>query len=303
ISSEAPCRKRGKVMTKERNITQQTITLPGGTKIAYYAGGPEDGEIIVLLHGGGTDHAMLSWQDTFPALVEASYRVIAPDHPGYGNSPPADYPATVDNMVQYVGQFIDALDLQQVTLIGISMGGAMSIGTTLAHPEKVKKLVLIGTYGIQAKAPFHRLSYLFVRLPWMNNLMWATMRAYRPAVRYTVKNIVRNPESQTQELMDDVFQTMKNQTSQRVFAEFQKDEVRWNGMKTNYVDRLHEIKQPVLVVHGSHDVGVPLEAAKQAVTHLPNVRFEIFDEAGHWTQRDYPQKFNALLLEFLTAAS
>jgi pimeloyl-ACP methyl ester carboxylesterase len=98
-----------------------------------------------------------------------------------------------------------------------------------------------------------------------------------------------------------VFEAMQNPNSQRAFGQFQRDEVQWNGMKTNYIERLSEIDVPVLIVHGSHDIGVPLEYARRAATRFKNARLEIFENAGHWTQRDDPDRFNQLMLEFLKA--
>jgi pimeloyl-ACP methyl ester carboxylesterase len=70
-------------------------------------------------------------------------------------------------------------------------------------------------------------------------------------------------------------------------------------VKSNYTSRLSEIQIPVLVVHGAKDIGVPLNYARRAADILPNSRLEVIEGAGHWTQRDYPQLFNRLLLEFL----
>jgi len=136
------------------------VTLSDGTLTNYYSGGPETGQPVVLLHGGGTDHAMLSWRDTLPALINAGYRVYAPDYPGYGNSPPeSNKKFTTDNLIYYLEGLIDVLSLKQVILIGISMGGSLALGYTLKNPKQVKHLVLIGSYGLQDKAPSHQLSY------------------------------------------------------------------------------------------------------------------------------------------------
>jgi pimeloyl-ACP methyl ester carboxylesterase len=53
------------------------------------------------------------------------------------------------------------------------------------------------------------------------------------------------------------------------------------------------------MVHGSHDIGVPLKYARRAAARLENASLEVFEDAGHWTQRDYPERFNRLMLEFL----
>ena len=67
----------------------------------------------------------------------------------------------------------------------------------------------------------------------------------------------------------------------------------------NFTEQLVRLEIPTLIVHGDKDIGVPLAAARRAASRLPNARLVTFEDAGHWTQRDYPERFNALLLGFL----
>ncbi len=286
-------------MTIEGRLAQDTVHLPDDTQISYFVGGVETGDPVILLHGGGTDHALLSWRDTIPALLDAGYRVYAPSYPGYGNSPAANKPSTMDNLIRYLTALLDMWNIDRATLVGVSMGGAMALGYALAQLRRVNGLVLVGTYGIQDQAPFHRLSYLLVNLPWLINFSWALARGSRWSARYSLRSIIRNPASLTDELIDEVYAAMQNRSSQRAFAEWQRDEILPAGIKTNYMERLHEINVPVLLVHGSADVLVPLKYAQQAAPRFQNARLEVIDNAGHWTQRDYPDRFNDLLLTFL----
>ncbi len=286
-------------MHHSNSLKKHTGTLPDGTQITYYEGGAEPGMPVVLLHGGGTDHAMLSWRDTIPALLEAGYRIYAPDYPGYGESPPASQLATLDNLLGWIEALMDIWGLDSAALTGVSMGGALAIGYTLAHQQRVRCMVLVGSYGIQDRAPSHRLSYFLVRMPWLMDAMWGLARGSRWAASYSLKSILRNPQSRTEALVDEVFAAMQIPSSQRAFGQFQRDEILWDGMKTNYMQRLPEIQVPVLLVHGSNDIGVPLKYARQAAARFPNARLEVIQDAGHWTQRDFPQQFNRLVLEFL----
>lgn len=278
------------------------VTLPDGTRINYYSGGPENGRPVVLLHGGGTDHAMLSWRDTLPALINADCRVYAPDCPGYGNSPPdSNKKSTTENQINYLEGLIEVWGLKQADLIGISMGGSLALGYALKNPKQIKRLVLIGSYGLQDKAPSHHLSYLCLKMPWLNDLMWLMTRNLRLAAKYGVNYIIRNPQSRTESLVDEVIEAMRNENSQKAFSQWQQDEVRWDHLKTNYTSRLSEIKVPVLLVHGTHDFLVPIKYAKRAAPLFKNARLEVFNNAGHWTHRDYPEQFNEMLIEFLEA--
>lgn len=280
-------------------LEQVVFTLPEGAQVSTYVGGPEQGAPVVLLHGGGTDNALLSWQDTMPALMQAGYRVYAPSFPGYGESPPHELSTTTDGLIRSLEALMDIWQLETAALVGLSMGGGLAIGYTLANQECVDRLVLVGPYGIQDRVPFHFLSYLYVRLPWVLDAAWAMMRRSRSTTRYMLNSLIRNPESRTETLVDQVMEAIQNPHSQRTFAQWQRDEMGPSRVKTNYTGQLHEIAVPVLLVHGSHDAGVPLAYAERAVSRFPNARLEVFENAGHWTQRDYPERFNRLLLEFL----
>ncbi len=280
-------------------VDRYTATLPSGIVFSYYVGGNAKAKAVMLLHGGGTDHALLSWKDTLPELVRAGYRVYAPDHPGYGLSPLPDWPVTLEHLLNYLQEFVKVLGLERLTLCGISMGGALALGYTLRCPKRVEKLMLVGSYGLQARAPDHTLSYLLVRLPGASAVNSLFLGSIRWLLKESLKQIIHNPTFLTVELIEEVSEALKNRDSQTAFNQWQRSEMRWEGTRTNYTVSLPQITQPVLIVHGSRDIGVPLAAAKRAATLLPHACLEVFDGAGHWTQRDEPEWFNQLLLAFL----
>lgn len=286
-------------MSDEPLIEKQTALLKDGQQVEYYVGGDETGRPVVLLHGGGTDHAMLSWREAVPALLRSGFKVYAPNYPGYGGSPLGSQPATVENITGWVEELMDLWGVPRAALIGISMGGAVGIGYTLRHPKRVERLVIIGSYGIQDEAPFHRLSYFLVRMPRLMNAIWAATRGSRWAARYSLKSILHNPQARTEAIAEEVYEAMQNLESQKAFGQMQRDEILWKGLKTNFSERLCEIAIPVLIIHGEKDAGVPVRYAERAAALLPNARLKVIGKAGHWTQRDYPGEFNRLVLDFL----
>ena len=278
---------------------RKALRIDSRTLISYYIGGDRKGKPVVLLHGGGTDHALLSWRETIPALIGAGYYVLAPDHPGYGHSPLPDYPVTMDNLTTYFARFIEQLGLERPSLVGVSMGGAVAISYALRASQNVSRLVLVGSYGFQDTSPWHTLSYFLVRTPGLTAASNRWIQTNRWLLKQTVKQIVRNPKSLTPELLNEVKEALNNRASQKAFGQFQKDEIQRRHNRTNFTEQLVELEIPTLIVHGDKDIGVPLAAARRAASMLPNARLVTFEDAGHWTQRDYPDRFNALLLEFL----
>ncbi len=118
-----------------------------GHRLHYYVTGPDAGTPVVLVHGlGGRCE---DWRNLAPFLVRAGHRVYMPDLPGYGRSEkPADFSYSISDEAQAVAGFMDALGLKQVELGGWSMGGWIAQDLTVSHPERVTRLVLFDSAGL-----------------------------------------------------------------------------------------------------------------------------------------------------------
>lgn len=268
-----------------------------GLRIHYLRAG-EAGPPVLLLHGGGTDSAVLSWKLTIEPLSE-HFRVFAPDWPGYGES---DRPAIRYNMdfyLRFLGELMTALNIPAASLAGVSMGGGIALGFALGSPARVHKLVLVDSYGLQPLAPFHKLSYPFVHLPWVNELTWEVFKYSRALARLSLQNLFYRPEAISEELVDEVFAELRKPRAGRAFISFQRDELKWRGLRTVYMDRLHELSVPTLIIHGEKDGLVPVEYARQAHERIPGSRLYVIPECGHWPQREKPAEFHRVLLDFL----
>lgn len=274
-------------------------TLRDGTQISYLVGGPEGAETVVLLHGGGTDHALLSWGETLLVLRASGYRVLAPDLPGYGESPPAGWPSTRPNLSRAVAEWVGDLKLRPAVLVGISMGGSLALAQALNDPASARALVLVGSYGLAKWSPYHRLAVNLARLPQGTNSANRWLARSPLLVRLLLLSFIYNRAAITPELVREVQQALTNPNNARAFAEFQRHEIQPAGLCTNFQSRLHELRLPVLIVHGSRDVGVPVQAAREATAKVAGAELKVFEGAGHWTQRDQAARFHHELLKFL----
>ena len=268
----------------------------GKIKTHYLEAGVGD-QVIVLLHGGGLDYAQLSWELLMPELASKA-RVIASDFPGYGQSDKPDVTFDLAFYGEFFSQFMDALEISKADLVGISMGGGISLGYVLSYPQRVNKLVLVDSYGLQRKTPFHQLSYLFVNIPGVRALTYWSIKS-RPMIRYSLKMILKRPGSVTDELVEKVYQQLLIPGVTRAFSDFQNAELTWDGLKTVYMDRLGEIKAKTLIIHGEKDTLVPLEASREAHALIRGSEMKIMEGCGHWPQRDNPEEFNRLVRAFL----
>jgi len=282
-----------------RGDIQDAFVSLNGLRLHWYGAGEKSGSPVVLLHGGGVDSAWLSWKLTLPALAKA-HLTIAPEMPGYGQSDrPANFTHTVDAYVEVVRQLMDALDIKQASLSGVSLGGAIAIGFALAHPQRVNKLVPVASYGLQHTAPAHFWSYLFVRLPGITRATYALLRRNPHWARATLRSIFADPNAITDDLAGDVFAEIQRPDAGAAFEQFQKQEVLPGCMRTIYIDRLSEIAAPTLFVHGERDRLVPVDCAREAQQRTPNAQLHVMPNCGHWPQRERPEEFNSVLTGFL----
>ena len=267
----------------------------------------------MLLHGGGLDSAELSWELLIPELAKKA-RVIALDWPGYGQSDKPNVLSggrssiNIDYYLSFFPKFLNTLGIIKSDLVGVSMGGAIGLGFALDHPQRVGRLVLVDSYGLQRKAPFHQLSYLFVQIPGMRALTYWSLRN-RSLVRYSFrrsiseKMILKRPDSVTEDLVDKVYQQLLIPGGTKAFSDFQNADLTWKGLKTNFLNRLPQLKAKTLVIHGSKDTLVALSASREAHQLIPDSQMVVMEGCGHWPQRDHPEEFNRLVGQFLQIQS
>ncbi len=262
----------------------------------------ERGPAVMLLHGGGIDSAMLSWEEVIPTLAQ-NHRVFAADWPGFGESQIPDVPCSMEYYVGFQAALMDVLGLEKASLVGISMGGGVALGFTLQNPQRVEKLVLVSSYGLQPAVPMHRLSYLYLRLPLLNDLAWALVRSSRGMVRASLRTIFHNPKAISEGLVEKAYAASRQPGAGRAWNMVQKSEMQWKGTRTCYMDRLAEIHHPTLIVHGAQDRLAPVEFARQAHRLIWGSELFIMEGCGHWPQREKPAEFSQVVGEFLRRES
>ena len=268
-----------------------------GLRIRYLRAGSA-GPPLLMLHGGGTDSALLSWGSAIGPLSQHN-QVYAPDWPGYGESQRPNVRYSLAYYIKFLEDLMPALNLERANLVGVSMGGGVALGFTLDSPRMVDKLVLVDSYGLASTAPSHRLSYLFIKTPLINELTWMVLGRSRVAAKAALQNIFHNPDAVSEALVDEVVAELRKPGAGKSFISFQKNEVGWRGLRTVFTDRLDEITAPTLIIHGAEDRLVPLEAARQAHRRIPNSQLHVMEGCGHWPQREQPETFNRIVSSFL----
>ncbi|QBD74998.1 alpha/beta hydrolase [Ktedonosporobacter rubrisoli] len=256
------------------------------------------GSPVLMLHGGGLDSAVLSWGEVLGPLA-AQHRIFALDLPGYGQSSRPDLSYTLEFYVRIVTQLLDMLQLEKVSLVGLSLGGSIALALTLAAPERVEKLVLVDTYGIQDKVAAYRLSYVYVHLPFLDKLSYWLIGRSRALIRWSLlANLIYDPARLSADLVEQVYQVAREPGAGKAFSSLQRGELGWSGLRSNFTTRLHEIAALTLLIHGAQDQAVPLACAKRAQMLISGAELAIMQECRHWPQREKPAEFVHIVESF-----
>lgn len=273
----------------------RSVRVPSG-KATFLEAGLQNAQTVLLLHGGGLDCASLSWRFMIPALAP-SYRVIAPNWPGYAGTAAFGRPYTISDIGQWLMTLLDHLEVEQASMVGVSMGGGASLWSALHHPERVQAIIPVGTYGIANRAPHHRLSYVLTKLP-LNAISYAAMRRYPSMLRRALAAIFAHPDRITDEIVGEVQDLLGSAGNGAPFTHFQRGEMTLARLRTSFGQELSRVACPTMFIHGKQDSLVPLKAVEMAVGSMKNASLEVMD-AGHWPMREDPEKFNELVLAFL----
>ena len=265
----------------------------------YHAGiARADTPPLLLLHGGGLDSALLSWGPQLAPLA-ATREVFAPDLPGYGASDTPDVSYTLDWYITALAALLDALGLRHVDLCGLSLGGGIALGFALAHPTRVRKLVLISSYGLDAAIPGGVAGALFTRLPGVNALSWRAVARFPAAARVALRALPVNEEAITDALVAATGAAARRPQAAVAWTRLQHAETGWRRLHTDYRDQLPALVVSTLLLHGADDRLVPPTQGVEAHARIPGSRAEVFPHCGHWVPRDQPERCCTVLTGFL----
>jgi pimeloyl-ACP methyl ester carboxylesterase len=266
----------------------------GSINTRYWNAG-DQGDSVVLLHGGGSSIEV--WAHNIQVLAQ-HYRVFAFDMVGTGltDKPSASY--TLDYQLQFLQSFLDTFGIQKVSLIGNSMGGSIALKFALKSPEKVQKLGLISSFGLGREHCFS--DRLLAAFPGVANLIPIS----RSGTRIVLKSCVYNPKVIPEEWVEHNFKRVCLPGQKEALISLLTSNIDLWGVRREVFDpivlQLDHIKAPTLIVWGKQDSITPIAHAYVASQKIPNSSLHIFEQCGHWAQVEHPEKFNRLVLEFLS---
>lgn len=255
-----------------------------GQKINYLEAGA--GPTVVLLHGLGGDST--NWMFTLPVLAK-SFHVFAPDQIGFGKSDKPMIGYRVGTLVDFLDGFYRKVGITKATLVGNSLGGWTAMAFTLAHPDKVDRMVLVDSAG-------YSLGHGGGPKPGRE-----TLQALNPSTlagtKVLLAAIFANKAMITDALAETFFTEHLRKGDGYTIDQFIDSILR----DEDVVDgKLGAIKVPTLVVWGREDLLVPLPLGNMLAADIAGSQSVILDRCGHVPQMECAAPFNAALMKFLS---
>jgi pimeloyl-ACP methyl ester carboxylesterase len=230
------------------------------------------GRVLLLLHG--LFGALSNWEGVVNRFSK-NFRVVIPMLPIY-EMPIKE--AGLEGLRKFTEDFVAFKNLNDLIIMGNSLGGHVALLYTLNNEDKVKKLILTGSSGLFEDS-------MGGSYPKRGNYEYI-----RERVSYTFYD----PGVATKELIDEVFETTKSiPKCMRIVA------IAKSAQRNNMADEIPNIKIPTLLVWGLNDTITPPIVAHEFNRLIPNSELKFIDKCSHAPMMEHPEKFNELVEEFL----
>lgn len=231
-----------------------------------------EGDVLLLLHG--LFGALSNW-DYVVDRFSKNYRVIIPMMPLYNLPLRKD---SLTSLTRFLEEFVADMNLNDLTIMGNSLGGHIGLIFTLNNPEVVSKLVLTGSSGL------------------FENSMGGSFpkRGSYEYIKERVEYTFYDPATVSKEYIDEVFETTTSIPKCMAIVAIAK-----SAQRHNLSMELHKIKAPTLLIWGLNDTITPPMVAHEFKRLIPNAKLRFIDKCCHAPMMENPNMFNEILEEFL----
>jgi len=254
-----------------------------------------EGPPVVLVHGLGANWQ--TWLRVIPVLVDRGFRAIAFDLPGFGHSEMPSQDITIPRYGLAVDAVLDALGVEgPAAVVGSSMGGLIAAELAISRPARVERLVLVSAAAL-----------------WNEQIRARPLVAASKVSRFYAPLLVSGWEviARLPRLRHEALRAGGIRNPLRIPAPLAHEVLSGIG-KPGFIDalqalydyriraRLPEVACPTLIVWGAEDPVVPLRHAFEFEQLIPRARVVVFPGAGHAPMLEFPERFNPVLLDFLS---
>jgi pimeloyl-ACP methyl ester carboxylesterase len=262
-----------------------------GVRIHFQEAGAENAPPLILIHGFISSN--LVWSDVLLPLAATGFRVIAPDLPGYGYSDkPGDGEYTIESQACAVIGLMDRLEIEKATIVGASYGGAVAASMALDYPERVERLVLVGT--VSNDEPKKKLLLRISRLSVVGDIVTPLFLGSRWILRKRIEEMYRRIGQPVDE--HKLAARHHLLATSNVHRAMIRTARRWSANRIQ--SEASRIRQPTLIVWGDSDTHIPLAEGFRLSNAIRDSRLIVFRNCGHLPPTEYPEKFVEAVADF-----
>ena len=272
------------------------IDLPGNANIAYIDEG-KGARTLLFIHG--LANYALVWKKNIDYLKQY-YRCIAIDLPGNGLSGKNDHAFGIKFYAESVYNFITALKLKNLTIVGHSMGGQVSMAAVIKHPGCADSMVLCAPAGFEEFSELDKTLYA-------NALhVVSFISSDEHSLRHTIESSFYGHHNQGESIITELTAIMK--TYKASYYRRMLEESIKSMLDESVIGELGQIQQPTLVIFGKQDALIPNKLihhtttekiAGDAVKKMPYATLEMLASCGHFVQWEKADEVNGLIIRFL----
>jgi 2-hydroxy-6-oxo-6-(2'-aminophenyl)hexa-2,4-dienoate hydrolase len=260
----------------------------GGVRTHYLEAGNADKPTVLLIHGGGAGADSIgNWRHTIPQLA-ADFRIVAMDMLGFGRTAkPESLVYSQGARNKHLADFLAALNLPRIPIVGNSMGGATALGLAMEHPERVERLVLMGSAGLNAEIT--------------ESLKPIVFYDYTPqGMERLIKALTGARFKISPDLVTLRHQLSVDPDTRRAYTAAM-GWIREQGGLFYPEEAIAKVQTPTLVINGKDDLVVPMANAYKFLQLLKNSWGYFIPHCGHWAMLEAPEEFATVTRNFLQA--
>lgn len=246
-----------------------------------------EGNPVVLVHGWAS--SSFSWRRNVPALSER-FRVIAPDLPGFGLSQRLPGGLDLESVRAFLLDLLESIGVDEFSLVGHSMGGAVSAYVASMNPDRVRRLVLINPSPFGAGVGRRPFAVELVRHRPLSDIA-VRFSVRRSVVRRVLERVYVRKEVLDEETVTGYYESIRN--SGRTLIEA------FRLIRSFRIDYLRSLRCPVLFVLGRRDELVPFELNERLAREL-GAEIYVDDGSGHNVHEENPEEVNRVIADFLS---
>ncbi len=254
--------------------SKEEIVKVAGTDVQLFSGG--DGPPLLYFHGAG-----VYWWTEAHDRLSARRRVLLPVHPGFGRSPAREEIESMDDLVFHALDVLDALRLDRVDMVGLSLGGWLAAELAVRHPERVGRLVLVDAAGTRVPG-VERPDLFLCPPPKARELLFAD-----PASAVATSVV---PDTPPPDRLETALRG--REAAARLL---------WNPhvQQRKLTSRLGRVRAATLIVWGAQDRLLPLALGEAYHRGIANSTLVTIEQCGHLPPLEQPERFADVVLQFL----